>query len=329
MTLLKRTALIVCLNACGLGISGQTTIPEARIERLAPMPRVITQPIVVDSALLLNAPWLVWRCTYEKRAPEVEWFDADLARVQSCAGKQESYELVANNRSHAYKLRNSTERARLTRTSDSTFHYVEFYFTDSESVHQYQDLVYDALHPRSVDTLYYEDPGSGEMRMLVTRFVVLRGVHDDTSETAAIDAIVQEIDKTQDYMTKTLENEEFLTRMTDGGGELTGWMKNGDPVRIVERVGLSSCVNVTEYYFDRSQLVYVSVQGSEFAYSDSTGSFDPNVQHVSMEARFYFKGKDVISVDLQGSTRCGGAPTREWVSVYQTEALRLRDLLMQ
>jgi hypothetical protein len=70
----------------------------------------------------------------------------------------------------------------MTRTSDSTFHYVEFYINESdtmtESVHQHQDLVYDTKHPQRVDTLYFEDLGSGEMRMLVTRFVELRGMRD-------------------------------------------------------------------------------------------------------------------------------------------------------
>ena len=297
------------------------------------MPRVITQPVVADSTLLLNAPWLVWRCTYEKGGPEVEWFDADFARVQSCSGKQETYELVANQRSYAYKLRSSTERARLTRTSDSTFAYVEFYFSESdtmtESVHQHQDLVYDAVHPRSVDTLYYEDPSSGEMRMLVTRFVVLKGVENEISATGSIDAFVRDINREEDYETKTLENEEFLEQMTDGGGELTAWIRDGRVVKMTEWVGLSSCVNVTEYYLQDSQLVFISVQGSEWAYVDSTGSFDPAVQNVTMEARFYFDDNALIKSDLNGSTRCGGAPTKEWASVYQAAAMRLKALFMR
>jgi hypothetical protein len=179
---MKWILVIVGLSGVGTVVDAQTVMPETRIERLVPMPRVITQPIVSDSSLLLNAPWLVWRCTYEKDGPEVEWFDADFSRVQGCTGTQETYELVARNRSYTYKLRSSTERAHMTRTSDSTFHYVEFYFNENdtltESVHQHQDLVYDAKHPQRVDTLYYEDLGSGEMLMLVTCFVELGGLRD-------------------------------------------------------------------------------------------------------------------------------------------------------
>lgn len=179
---MKWILVIVGLSGFSAVVDAQTVMPEARIERLAPIPRVITQPIVSDSILLFNAPWLVWRCTYEKDGPEVEWFDADFSRVQGCTGTQEIYELVARNRSYTYKLRSSTERAHMTRASDSTFHYVESYFNDSdtltESVHWYLDLVYDAKHPLRVDTLYYEDLGSGEMQILVTRFVELRRLRD-------------------------------------------------------------------------------------------------------------------------------------------------------
>ncbi|MBX2983709.1 MAG: hypothetical protein KF843_13610 [Flavobacteriales bacterium] len=146
--------------------------------------------------------------------------------------------------------------------------------------------------------------------------------------TTAIDRVVQEINQSEDYEVRTLENDEFLEQMTDGGGELTGLMRNGQLVKMIEQVGLSSCVNVTEYYFENSQLAFISVQGSEFSYIDSTSSFDPRAQDVTMKANFYFHANKLIESELKGSTRCGGAPTKEWAAVYQTEALRLKGLLM-
>ncbi|HRH36702.1 MAG TPA: hypothetical protein PK760_00055 [Flavobacteriales bacterium] len=151
----------------------------------------------------------------------------------------------------------------------------------------------------------------------------------DSTYILAVDRHVHEIDSAKDYEIRTLENEEFLEQMTDGGGELTGMLKNGELLKVDERVGLSSCVEVTEYYFENSQLVFVSAQGLEFAYVDSTGSFDPGVQHVTMEGRFYYRKGDAAPVLLKGSTRCGGAPTKEWAAVYRTEAKRLKDLLMR
>ncbi|HRD54555.1 MAG TPA: hypothetical protein PKY96_18090 [Flavobacteriales bacterium] len=151
----------------------------------------------------------------------------------------------------------------------------------------------------------------------------------DSTYILAVDRRVQEIDAAKDYEIRTLENEEFLEQMTDGGGDLTGLFGSGRLVKIIERIGFSSCVNITEYYFENSQLVFVSSQGLEFAYVDSTASFDLDVQDVTMEARFYFHENNLVKADLEGSTRCGGAPTGEWATVYQTEAVRLKDLLMR
>ncbi len=61
--------------------------------------------------------------------------------------------------------------------------------------------------------------------------------------------IVTQINKDSDYSKRKLENEEFLEQMTDNGGELTGYFKNRKLVKIVEWIGLSSCVNITEYYY--------------------------------------------------------------------------------
>jgi hypothetical protein len=149
----------------------------------------------------------------------------------------------------------------------------------------------------------------------------------DTSATTSIRRLVQEIDRSKDYEVRTLENEEFLTQMTDGGGELTGLTRNGQMIKMTERVGLSSCVNIAEYYFENTELVFVSVQGSEFAYVDSTASFDPGVQDLTMQAMFYYHEDYLLEADLKGSTRCGGAPTKEWATHYQIEANRLRELL--
>lgn len=94
-------------------------------------------------------------------------------------------------------------------------------------------------------------------------------------------------------------------------------------------IGLSSCVIITEYYLDRSQLVFVREQGLEFAYVDSTASFDPSVQNVTMEGRFYYRDNDAAPVSLSASTRCGGAQTKEWAGMHLDEAARLKDLLMR
>lgn len=151
----------------------------------------------------------------------------------------------------------------------------------------------------------------------------------DSTYILAVDRRVQAIDAAKDYETRTLVNEEFMEKMTDGGGELKGFLKDGQLVKMESWVGVSSCVFITKYYFDREQLVFVHLQGLEFAYVDSTGSFDPSTQNVTMEGRFYYRDGAVAAIDLKGSTRCSGAPTKEWAARYKVEVKRLKDLLMQ
>lgn len=151
----------------------------------------------------------------------------------------------------------------------------------------------------------------------------------DSTYIVAVDRLVQEIDAGKDYELRTLENEEFLQQMTDGGGDLKGFLKDGRLVKMESWVGVSSCVYISEYYFDRGQLVFVQEQGLEFAYVDSTSSFDPAVQNVTMEGRYYFRDGVAAPVFLKGSTRCGGAPTEERSVMLLAEGNRLRDLLMR
>lgn len=152
----------------------------------------------------------------------------------------------------------------------------------------------------------------------------------DSTYILAVDRRVQEIDAAKYYDIRTLENEEFLEQMTDGGGELKGFVKNGQLVKIESWVGVSSCVFITEYYFDRGQLVFVQEQGLEFAYVDSTGSFDPDLQTVTMVNRLYFSKGGSAPVSQKGSTRCGGnsAPLKETIWMYQGRAKDLKQRLM-
>ena len=118
--------------------------------------------------------------------------------------------------------------------------------------------------------------------------------------------------------------------MTDGGGELKGFVKNGQLVKMVSWVGVSSCVYITGYYFDRGQLVFVHEQGLEFAYVDSTGSFDPAVQTVTMVNRLYFRNGGAAPVSQKGSTRCGGnsVSLKETIWMYPGRAKEFKQRLV-
>lgn len=151
----------------------------------------------------------------------------------------------------------------------------------------------------------------------------------DSAYILMVDRRVQAINAEKDYEVRTLENDEFLEYTTDGGGELKGFVKDGELVKIVRWIGLSSCVIITEYYFDRSQLIFVREQGLEFAYVDSTASFDPAVQNITTEGRYYFRDGVAGPIVQKGSTRCGGAPSEERSARLSAGGKRLWNLLMR
>jgi hypothetical protein len=149
---------------------------------------------------------------------------------------------------------------------------------------------------------------------------------EDTAAVEAIHRIVKEINGLDKLQPKVLENEAFLDEMTDRGGVLTAWLRKGRVVLLMEWVGLSSCEQVTAYYFSGSELVFVEVKGSESAFIDSTGSFDHRVQRTTMEARFYFQRDEVLKAEMSGSTRCGGAPGTDGATAYRMRATKFVEL---
>jgi hypothetical protein len=118
-----------------------------------------------------------------------------------------------------------------------------------------------------------------------------------------------------------------MAQMTDGGGQVTGYFKNGQLVKMVEFIGLSSCVNITEYYVQDAKLIFAYTLGKEFLYVDSIATFNSSIQNLTMECRFYFKENKIIKSILKGQTRCSGKPIVDWTKDYLEETTRYRKLL--
>src|ERR1700752_4941469 len=55
----------------------------------------------------------------------------------------------------------------------------------------------------------------------------------------------------------SLENEEFLENVPDGGGELTGFFKADSIVKITEWIGLSYGNRIREYYYKHDKLFFI------------------------------------------------------------------------
>ncbi len=151
----------------------------------------------------------------------------------------------------------------------------------------------------------------------------------DSKKMNKIRIAVELIDKDTGHTTKTLTTEQFLQEMTDGGGELTGFFKNGQLVKIIERIGLSSCVNITEYYLQDHKLIFVHHQGKEFEYIDSTATFNYKVLTIKLEYHSYFENGKTVWSFVKGSTRCSGQIENDWRKDFLNDCSRYSRLLGQ
>ena len=98
----------------------------------------------------------------------------------------------------------------------------------------------------------------------------------------------------------TLENEEFLTNMTDAGGELTGFYKNKEIKKIYEWIGLSNGISIREFYFDKGQLIFVYEKFDSFVFDDKKNEFDFTKTKTIFEGRYYFSNKKLFSRSTKG-----------------------------
>ena len=114
---------------------------------------------------------------------------------------------------------------------------------------------------------------------------------------------VQLIDNEKDYQIKTLNNEQFLGHMTDGGGQLIGYFKNGKISKIIERLGLSYGVKTYEYYFLNEKLILVSEKEEDFPDTNNTGTLDYTKVELAFEGHYYFNEEKLITAEITGKKR--------------------------
>lgn len=168
------TVVFLCLSS---GLIGQQVIVTAREdvvpEQLGPTMRI--GPLVRDSTLLMLSPDLVWRCEQDIFWGGGTLFEVDLERVRECEGRRELYELVRVYGDHYdYRPISRTLRARLTRSSETTFLYTEMDPSDTTRVVRSVPLVFDVQNVAYVDSSYTEDIRTGKFRLTITKLVELK-----------------------------------------------------------------------------------------------------------------------------------------------------------
>lgn len=106
----------------------------------------------------------------------------------------------------------------------------------------------------------------------------------------------------------TLKNEAFLEQMTDGGGELTGFYKNGQLVKIVAWIELSDGNKVVEYYFKNGALIFVYGQFNTWVYNAKRDEFDHSKTKILFEGRYYFHQQKLLEQITQGYMHADDEP---------------------
>ena len=111
------------------------------------------------------------------------------------------------------------------------------------------------------------------------------------------------INADNDLKKVTLENEEFLENMTDGGGELTGYFNKGQIKKFPQWVDLSNGNKTTEFYFKNGHLIFVYEKFASFPFNTKTEQLDHTKTETTFEGRYYFHNNKLIDYRTTGHNR--------------------------
>lgn len=90
----------------------------------------------------------------------------------------------------------------------------------------------------------------------------------------------------------TLDGEDFLDNVPDGGAELSGYYKNRQIKKIYQWIGLSRGNEITEYYFKDGQVIFAYQKFESFIYNEKQGEMDYTKTKTTFEGRYYYNNKN-------------------------------------
>lgn len=80
-----------------------------------------------------------------------------------------------------------------------------------------------------------------------------------------------------------------MEQMTDGGGELIGYLANEEIVKMELRVGLSYGISELEFFYRDSKLFFVLETFRQYKYDEETGSFDYSKTEQTFRGEYLFE----------------------------------------
>ena len=114
---------------------------------------------------------------------------------------------------------------------------------------------------------------------------------------------VKETDEGKDYQIDSLENEDFLPQMTDGGGKLVGYFEDGELVKMEVKIFMSYGIKTFVYYFSGGELFYVNERFEQFTYDSKTDKVDSSKTEQTFNGDYIFKDGKLIDLETLGHNR--------------------------
>lgn len=141
-------------------------------------------------------------------------------------------------------------------------------------------------------------------KSFIILFALILSAFTQKDELNKLKKDITEIDKFKNYQKIIFNNEEFMMEMTDGGGTLTGYFKDGNLLKIEEEIYLSHCKITSQYYFKDGKLFFAVRRG----FDETTES---NKQKHLDWSFFVISGKFVEQKAIN-STVCTGEAPDQW-----------------
>ena len=164
--------------------------------------------------------------------------------------------------------------------------------------------------------------------LTITAFAATSHAQTKSELLAAIRKDFQSINSNKTLTKKTLNNEEFMENMTDGGGELTAYYKKDSIVKIFEWIGLSYGNRTREFYFKSNKLFFVYEKFESFLIIDTSQEMDYSKTKKTFEGRYYFNKDKLIEQKITGK-RTFEDESPGIIKELQESAKENRKLLIQ
>lgn len=120
-------------------------------------------------------------------------------------------------------------------------------------------------------------------------------------QLVTIQEAVRQLDRRTDFRIQTLLNEEFMQEVTDGGGQLTGYLSDGEVQKVETKVFLSNGQAQVVYYYKENQLIFVREKEFQYSYDADAGTFNYNEIEVLYEGTFSFQNGILLFEETIGA----------------------------